>query len=260
MAVDDVATNPERIVAEIHRQLGDIPPPIPIFEIAKALDTEIWETELENFEGILVTDLVRDFGIICINSKSLPERRRFSVGHELGHFLCRWHVQTQDGTFQCSRRDMSVPTGDPVHIRQENEANLFAIKLLAPRRFFSPYVVRNPNLEHVLALYFNLNISKTAAARRYVSLHKQCVAAIFVKDGKYQYSERGFGFPFIRLDRGQPLPSLPKVGRDSSTSKMVEVNAEDWLGQQRSHELSVQTLEQAEGHAIVLLHLSTDRG
>ena len=38
MAVDDVATDPERIAAEIHRQLGDIDPPVPVDEIARALD------------------------------------------------------------------------------------------------------------------------------------------------------------------------------------------------------------------------------
>ena len=38
--VDDVATSVERIVAEIHRQLGAIDPPVPVYEIARALDIE----------------------------------------------------------------------------------------------------------------------------------------------------------------------------------------------------------------------------
>ncbi|MER8577648.1 ImmA/IrrE family metallo-endopeptidase [Mesorhizobium sp. M1423] len=261
MAVDDVATNPERIVAEIHRQLGDIAPPVPIHEIALALDIDdISEARLGRLEGMLVTETVRDIGAIVVNSSSSYERRRYSVGHELGHFLCQWHVQTQGKLFECSRQDMAQPKGDPVHVRQESEANLFAIELLAPKRFVAPYLNRYPDLEHVLSLHSKLRISKAAAARRYINLHRQRVAAVFAKDGQFQYIERGGDFPYIRLEKGQPLPTLPRAARDNPTSEMVETDAEEWPGLKRSDELSVQCLEQADGHAIVLLYLSTESG
>lgn len=256
MAVDDAAASPERLAAEIHRQLGHIAPPIPVHDIARALDIdEIKELPLGELEGMLITEAIRDFGTIAVNSSSYPARRRYSVGHELGHFLCHWHIQTQGKMFECSRRDMSLPKGSPVHVRQENEANRFAIELLAPVRFFAPYRKRVPDLEHVLALNAQLHISKTAAARRYVDLHRKRVAVIFAQDGKYLYCERSSDFPFIRFERGQPLPILPKVGQDTAISQMVEANAEEWLGPNQSHELSIQCLRQDQGHAIVMLYV-----
>ena len=255
MAIDDVATTLERLVGEIHRQLGDIPPPIPIYEIARALDIhEIQEKPLNSFEGILITDAARDFGIIGVNKDASYERKRYSVGHELGHFLCQWHVQTQGHGFRCSKQDMALPKGNPIHIRQENEANQFAIELLAPKRYVAPYLKRYPDLEHVLSLHSKLHISKTAAARRFVNLHKECLAAVFIKDGQYLYSERPADFPFIALERGQALPPLPKAGRDTPISEMVEADPKAWPGLNWAHELSVQCLYQDNGHAIVLLH------
>ena len=98
MQIDDVATDPDRIAAEIHRQLGNIGAPIPIHEIAGSLDIdEIRYGPTRNFEGALVTNVERDFGLIHLNSLSSDERQRFSLGHELGHFLCGWHRDGGDG-------------------------------------------------------------------------------------------------------------------------------------------------------------------
>jgi hypothetical protein len=69
-----------------------------------------------------------------------------------------------------------------------------------------------PDLEHVLSLHSKLHISKTATARRFVSLHKKCLTAVFVKNGAFQYAERGEEFPFIALERGQALPLCQRPG------------------------------------------------
>ncbi len=41
------------------------------------------------------------------------------------------------------------------------------------------------------------------AARRYVQLHGDCLAAVFTKDGRFTYAERGTDFPFIEMRQGQ---------------------------------------------------------
>ena len=112
MAVDDVAFSPERIAFEIHRQLGDIAAPIPVDQIARSLGIEdIRERPLGEFEAALVTDLGRDRGAILLNSWSGQYRQRYSLAHELGHFLCGWHKQTANGGFLCSKKDMATPSG-----------------------------------------------------------------------------------------------------------------------------------------------------
>ena len=262
MDVDDVATSVDRIAAEIHRQLGDTEPPVPVYEIARALDIlEIREAPARNYEAMLLTNAEREFGQICVNTRnSSAQRRRYSVGHELGHFLCTWHRQVAGDGFKCSRQDMATPTGDEVHIRQEREANWFAIELLAPKRMLTRYLNRLPDLEQVLAIHSALQISKTAAARRYANLHREPLAVVFATNGLFQYADRGPGFPFINLERGEPLPWLPSAGRDG-ISEMVDADPKDWRGLEWTNELSVQMFQQEDGHSIVLLHRPlTDTG
>ena len=259
MAVDDVAFSPERISFEIHRQLGDIVGPIPVDRIALSLGIEeIQERPLSDFEAALVTDHERDRGAILLNSRSGPYRRRYSLAHELGHFLCGWHQQTSNIGFLCSQRDMAIPSGDDINIRQETEANQFAIELLVPERLITRHLKRLPELEHVLAIHVALEISKTAAARRYVNLHREPLAVIFATNGEYQYSDRGAGFPYINLSKGHLLPWVPSVGRDSNISEMVETDPLDWPGLQQTNGLSVQVMRQEGGHSIVLLHIELD--
>ena len=141
---------------------------------------------------------------------------------------------------------------------RKSEANQFAIELLAPERLLAQYLKRLPELEQVLAIHAALEISKTAAARRYVNLHRKPLAVIFANNGLYQYSDRGAGFPYINLSRGHPLPSLPSVDRDNNISEMVEADPLDWPGLQQTNGLSVQVIQQESGHSIVLLHIASD--
>ena len=259
MTIDDVATNPERIAAEIHRQLGNIDPPIPVYEIARALDIEeIDEKPTRNFEAALMTEPERDFGIVLLNSLASRQRRRYSLGHELGHFLCAWHKPTEGEGFRCTRSDMTEPRGGTIHRQQEDEANRFAIELLAPTRLVRRHLRRLPDLDHVLAMHSVLDISKAAAVRRYVALHAECLAVMFAKNGALEYVIKGEGFPWLNFSKGDRLPSLPGLARNVRTSEMVEADAEEWFGPaRRSHDLSVQYLPQEDERGLILLHLAS---
>ena len=90
-----------------------------------------------------------------VNEKSSYRRQRYSSGHELCHFLNPAHQPTSSmGRFACTSRDLSttwLSTGgssdpDDRHIRQETEANLFAIELLAPERLCWLYA--SPGIGH----------------------------------------------------------------------------------------------------------------
>lgn len=208
MAVDDVATSPERIAAEIHRQLGEIPAPVPIHAIALALGIfEIRERPLNGFEGALVTDAERSDGSILVNSSNGPYRLRYSVAHELADFLCAWHEQTGAGGFQCTRQDMILTGADTRHVKQEAEANRFAIELLAPHRLIARHLKRLPDLEHVVSMAAELEISKAAAARRYVSLHRETLAVVFARDGHLLYAQRGSHFPWLAIKKKRAIRS-----------------------------------------------------
>lgn len=255
--IDDVATSVDRVVGAIHRQLGNIDPPVPVHEIALALDIEeIRAIDCNNFEAMLLTGPTRNTGSICVNKGSARQRQRYSIAHELGHFLCGWHRLNSDEGFRCSKQDMAVPLGEQLHIAQEKEANQFAIELLAPQRLVAAYLRGLPGLEQVLAMHGRLDISKTAAARRYVRLHREPLAVVFATNRVFQYADRGAGFPFISLERGQQLPEISRA-RDEVLSEMVEADPLDWgLGAHKG--LAIQSLMQQDGHQIVLLYMDRD--
>ncbi len=140
MSIEDVGLNPRRIAEAILAQLEGERGAVPVREIALALDIEWIRAEpLSNIEAALVTTAERDRGQILLNSRSSRQRQRFSLGHELLHFLNPLHEQTSEGGFQCSRLDMRASASTQGrHERQESEANEFAIELLTPRSVSSP--------------------------------------------------------------------------------------------------------------------------
>ena len=107
--------------------------PIPIEKIAKALTVQVrfspFDDELSGM--IYVKDGVP---IIGVNSLHHPNRQRFTIAHELGHFqLHRQMITNQvhvDKNFPALMRDPKSATGTE---RIEIEANQFAAELLMPR-------------------------------------------------------------------------------------------------------------------------------
>lgn len=96
--------SPEGLVSLILKHEPSLPLPVPIEELALQLEVEeIAELKTEGFEGGLVTDKNRSRGIILVKKGVSAARRRFTIGHELGHFLVANHVPDKDGQFLCSK-------------------------------------------------------------------------------------------------------------------------------------------------------------
>jgi Zn-dependent peptidase ImmA (M78 family) len=80
-----------------------------------------------------------------------PRRRRFTIGHELGHF--RMHISGQSGVFADGPHDINELEPDaefelPELTQREREADAFARELLMPELLFT---------EHARATGFNLS-------------------------------------------------------------------------------------------------------
>ena len=206
MAVEDGSSNPERLAAAIHDQLGLTTGPVPVEAIAAALDiVEIRTAETSGTRG-RSCDHGRSAarGSILVRAGANRQRRRFTIAHELGHFLSTWHESSVGGSFVCSESDLGVgwqnSVGADTHRRQEAEANRFAIELLAPRRLISNAALRGtPDLEKVIDLSRDLDISREACARRWLELLDEPMALVFGKEGIVRYVERSPSLPFRDL-------------------------------------------------------------
>jgi IrrE N-terminal-like domain len=263
--VAEAGAAPSALAAAIHAQLHDQTGAVPVHAIAKALDiVEIREEPTTSFEGALVMPPDRGFGSIVVNSRSSRERRRFTIAHELGHFLNIWHRPTQpNGTFACRIQDLSqswsVRNSDQDrHKVQESEANRFAIELLAPRSRLQPFLKGIPDLGHVVTIAGRLELSREASARRYIELREEALALVFSLDGIVRYADRGHSFPFLGLSKGDKMPSVPPARGDDTITHHEEADPRDWGMRPNGESLVVQTLHQNAGFAITLLALESN--
>jgi Zn-dependent peptidase ImmA (M78 family) len=110
---------------------------VPVDEIARLLGIEIKLDKVDDgLSGFIVRDKHSKKAVIGANRSHHPNRQRFTIAHELGHFLLHsGHVVHLDETptaFRVNLRSAESAKGED---NDEREANLFAAELLMPARF-----------------------------------------------------------------------------------------------------------------------------
>lgn len=260
MALDEVGYRSEDLAAEIRRQLNAPMGYVDVTAIAYALDiVEIKFAPLTSFEGALLTNAERSWGSIAVNVSSGQLRGRFTIAHELLHFLNDRHVQTEAG-FRCRATDIGHRKGSSSpslsrHRRQEAEANRFAIELLAPRASFEACFEVPPDLDLVRDAAKSLKLSKEAAARRYTELTDARVAMFFHKNGLVRYPERTEEFPYLALTKGAAVPGITLEAEAGILTDLEEADPKDWFDGPPMGDLWIQTLHQRDDYGITMLVL-----
>jgi Zn-dependent peptidase ImmA (M78 family) len=120
------------VVSTLLKRNGVLKPPVPVERIAEGLGLDI---RYAPFVGDLSGALVRKGGeaYIGINSLHHPNRQRFTVAHELGHFMLHRGMKVHvDKDFHVNWRDDDSSRATS---RDEIEANGFAAELLMPTDF-----------------------------------------------------------------------------------------------------------------------------
>ena len=94
----DGAGSPTALVARILKLVPDLPIPVPIETLCEQLDISgIEDLHTEGFAAALLTDELRSEGTMLVAKGRSWQRRRFSIGHELGHFLIQAHTPPTSG-------------------------------------------------------------------------------------------------------------------------------------------------------------------
>lgn len=258
----DGTGSPIGLVTKILKAEPDLKIPVPIEELALQLDIgEIAELTTEGFEGGLLTDDIRSFGGILVRKGMDARRRRFTIGHELGHFLLPFHKPAKPGEFLCSRADMSRWSAREQDraAKMEVEANQFSALILMPPSHLRPLLRKSgePSLTGVLAVHDEYNVSKEAAARAFTEYHDEAVAIAIVRDGKIQRIYRRTSFPKFCVGRGHSVPMGSRIqGAVGDMSNLHRVDSAQWLETDygvRPPTLYQQTLIQTSGWAMILL-------
>jgi len=191
--------NPMKSAQDIIRQL-DIrkPSEIQVELIAELRGATVVESALTSSEGRLVRRGKRGKITVPFNETNIG-RKRFSIGHELGHFELHSHLMSY---ISCSKEDMADFHG---YKKREKEANDFSAELLMPSTLFSPLVIRKkPNMKLIQALADEFNTSITATACRYMQVTKEPCALVYSINGMVKWFMTN-EFPFFLKGKGDPL-------------------------------------------------------
>ena len=159
----------ERLVSS----LGVPGPPIDVIRVALALGVQVKDADLgDDVSGLLLTK--GEAKVIFVNSDHSERRKRFTIGHELGHlylahqFEAGDHVHVDRG-ISISQRGARASTGeDP----KEVEANQFAACLLMPSQLVREEAERRHRLDEddVVAMADEFNVSVQAMTIRLTAL------------------------------------------------------------------------------------------
>lgn len=137
--------------------------PVPIVEIANNLGISVFRTQNYPSEknGHIQLD-ENDTATIIVNDKHSPERKRFTIAHEIAHFQF-----DMDYLKQYKSIDRDGDANDTSYRLREVRANEFAANLLMPEKQFVAQWLALLDMEKV-ADYFA--VSKETAKYRAINL------------------------------------------------------------------------------------------
>lgn len=252
---------PEELVNEIFRQCPDIGLPIPVEDIAKAVGiVNITALPLSDVEGMLIADEGKSSGAIFFKESSILGRQRFTIGHELGHYLLLHH----NGQQECLTTQISFSSNRNSQQILEDEANSFSQLLLMPKeRIVAELTDSTPDLNKLKDISELFLMSFEPIANKCASYSSKPFSLVYSKDGIVRYCWRDWeNFPYkIPLKKGDKMPenSLSNIlsQPDQTISEIKEANTNDWLVPYRNmilpDTLQEQLYTQADGYQITLL-------
>jgi len=105
--------------------------PVPVESIAEdLLGLRIEEDDLGECSGMLIPAkrLIKVNASEAMSGDTPTRRHRFTIAHELGHWICHAHNAVVPATTYCRARDLSQDADRAL----EREANVFGAELLMP--------------------------------------------------------------------------------------------------------------------------------
>jgi Zn-dependent peptidase ImmA (M78 family) len=166
-----------------------------------------------------------DHAIIRISDQIVQLGRvRFSIAHELGHYLLGHGILTE-GTTDAAE----------LHTRtQEREADVFASEFLMPEELVRPFCDRTPSdLAAVRVIAETFRTSIVSAAVRYVELSPAPCAVVYSEAGFVEWAKRSRSFAGripVQLQVGSPALAFDYFASGSLDASTRVVPASAWLG------------------------------
>lgn len=161
----------EKKINKIINELNINKPPIKVNEICTFYELNFEYSDLgKNVSGLLAKNSSRS--AIGVNVHENETRQRFTIAHELGHYLL--HTKKQDQLFIEDKkmyRDKSSSSGE---LKMEREANAFAAALLMPEHLLKSEIdeagLDPSNEDSIKQLAADFKVSEVAMTYRLTNL------------------------------------------------------------------------------------------
>jgi Zn-dependent peptidase ImmA (M78 family) len=113
--------------------------PVPVDTIARTVGLDVrYAPTTDDVSGALIRD--GKSAVIAVNSAQHENRQRFTIAHEIGHFIL--HKRTDRHFDEDFRIDFRNSVSSEATQRSEIEANKFAAALLMPEAFLKRDLLR----------------------------------------------------------------------------------------------------------------------
>lgn len=222
---------PEAIDLDVVRQmLPTTPYGTGVREIKQPMPLDI-----SGFEGSLVRnpDDAAEWGILY-NGSASPERRRFTIAHELGHFILHRNTQSR---FNCDKD--SVYAGHETLRLIEREADDFASNLLMPGDVLREMIAgKRVDMRVLGAIANRFKVSFEALCIRFIKYTDERAILVYWDNGflKYEWRSKKAILTRARVRRtGDPQEPLPgTLAADMSVDQAldgVEMPASVWCAE-----------------------------
>ena len=195
--------------------------------------------DIDSCEGMLVRNPndTAEWGIFY-NGKASPERQRFTVAHELGHFILH---RGQRQSFNCDKE--SVYSGIDTIRTIEREADDFASNLLMPGDLLRDWISNQRiDLRVLSAIAKRFQVSFEALCIRFIKFTTQRAILVYWDNGFVKYEWRSSSAIKTRArirrnaDPQEPLPGT--LAADASVDQEwdgTEMSAAIWCPEEAQH-------------------------
>lgn len=197
-----------------------------------------------------------DRAVISVAVDDNLGRKRFSLGHELAH----WMQDAQRASFKCTSADIGPQNAEAKSI--EAEANSFASQLILPDYLVWPWVAdRKPNLDLADALGGSFQASLTASALKLIQRAKAPSAITCHDQRRLKWSKRSRDFSadfFILNELHQDTVAFEMAfGAVKGLSRPRRESASRWISGPGAFRMEVlsQSIKLPEGSVLTMLSL-----
>ena len=233
------------------------PADIDVRAIADCVGVEVHFRSLSGCEAQIIG--FRDRAIIYVDQEGKPTRKRFSAGHELGHW---YHHRGQ--SFVCRREDIGRPADDKSK-DAERLADLYAADLILPPFMLRPILqsVTEVSLNAVLDIANRFSASITATALRIVRMTDQPIILVahnlFGK--KWQWPSASVGRLRIRDDLDPRASAFSATVANERVQPIKKEPAHYWFDRRHVEQFDVrsQSIRTLDGELLTLVHIPDRR-